>query len=277
MSHRMPPRSDVGTLGPRPTRASGVVARLRTGLPPLDAALAATLSADFVVVSLTIAVRPDLRYESQLPAALPLLALVAACGLDGLLTHGRRLHRAWRASGGYVFVAPYVMVLFARAAAPELAVPWWTVPAAAGASAVPFLVAGLKGSSGTRQRRSMDGGHRNGTALVALGLMLASYGVSDAQLQGAVVEVLVAAAFVLAALPLGGLASAAATWRPRHWICLTWGSLVVWSVGLLAATTRVFTDPWWQLAAVLAAGLPLALVARREAPVAGALGARPRG
>lgn len=238
------------------------------GIPRVIGVISAVLTFAFVGVSSTIALRPEFQFESQFPALLPFFIWSAAAGVGHLANVARRIVGPWRASWGPASLAPYGLLMLTKAAAPHLVLPWWLALVAAGVAAVPFLVASLRTPHAVafRPSRAVTAASVRGTFLVAVSLMVMAYSVAGPVIAGAALSVLLTVALALTGLAPHGLAHASVTWRLRHWVALSWGSLVIWGSVLLHALTTVFA-PWWAVfAAVVLAGVPLVLVSRTDVP-----------
>ena len=194
------------------------------------AAMAALLVGAFVLTSSLVATLPQFRFESQFPALLPFFVWAAATGVGHLANLGRALHDPWRGAYGYASVAPYVLLMLASAAAPQVSLPWWLAVVAALAAMLPFVLLALR--AGTKL--SID----------------PARDADDASLRGT---------FTI------GLARASRTWRLRHWASLALGSLVAWASVLVGGLTDLLDNPWVVLGAVLLGGLPLLVVNALEA------------
>ena len=138
------------------------------------AALAALLVGAFVLTSSLVATLPQFRFESQFPALLPFFVWAAATGVGHLANLGRALHDPWRGAYGYVSVAPYVLLMLASAAAPQVSLPWWLAVVAALAAMLPFVLLALR--AGTKlsidPARDADDASLRGTFAIGLALML---------------------------------------------------------------------------------------------------------
>ena len=236
--------------------------RERTLLPTVVGVLAAILVFAFVLTSSLIATLHEFRFESQLPALMPFFVWAAAAGVGHLANLGRALFRPWRAAFGLWSLVPYGALMLITAVVPGLELPWWASLIAAGAAALPFLVVGFKADPNLRTSPVVgdDDESRRGTFLVGAALMVAAYAVSGPLITASIIAVLTTVALGVTSLTTHGLARASHTWRMRHWMALTWGSLVIWGCIIAKGTTDVL-DPWWaQFVAVVLAGLPLVLV-----------------
>jgi len=242
--------------------------------PALVGMLAALLVGTFVLVSTLVSILPAFRFESQFPAVLPFFAWAGAAGVGHWANLARSIQAPWRQAFGPASVVPYAALMLLAASLPGVGVPWWLAPAAAAAAAAPFVVVGLR----ARPTLAVTPGHAaddrslRGTFLIGLSLMLMAYAVAGPSVAGAVVSVLLAVGLTVAGMMAHGLARASRTWSLAHWVCLAWGSLVVWGSVLLHGLTSFFQDTWFVLTAVLLAGGPLIAVnsaeARRGRPAA---------
>lgn len=243
--------------------------RVRTR-PPLVVA-----AGGLVLTSSLLAVLPEFRFESQLPAFLPVFAWAAAAGIGPLLTSARAFLPQLRAVGGLIFLAPYAVLLLLAAALPELSLPWWIAPAAAGSAAVPFAVLALRRTRpGIHEPRDPDAASRRGTFLISVALMVLTYAATGPAIIAPVFGGLAAAALAASALHPHGVADASRTWRTAHWWALVWGSLVVWAGVLARGLTGIFADIWMVALAMLVAGAPLIALnswEKRRARLASAL------
>ena len=231
------------------------------------AAMAALLVGAFVLSSSLVATLPQFRFESQFPALLPFFVWAAATGVGHLANLGRALHDPWRGAYGYASVAPYVLLMLASAAAPQVSLPWWLAVVAALAAMLPFVLLALR--AGTKlsidPARDADDASLRGTFTIGLALMLLVWAVSAPSFSGAVLAVLLAVGLGVASMTTHGLARASRTWRLRHWASLALGSLVAWASVLVGGLTDLFDNPWVVLGAVLLGGLPLLVVNALEA------------
>lgn len=236
--------------------------RERTLLPTVVGVLAAILVFAFVLTSSLITTLHQFRFESQLPALLPFFVWAAAAGVGHLANLGRALFAPWRAALGPVSLVPYGALMLVTAVVPGLELPWWASVIAAVAAALPLLAVGLKADPNLRTSPVVgaDDESRRGTFLVGAALMVAAYSVSGPIITASIIAVLTTVALGVTSLMAHGLARASHTWRMRHWLALTWGSLVIWGCIIVKGTSD-WLDPWWgQFLAVVLAGLPLVLV-----------------
>lgn len=240
--------------------------RERTLLPTVVGALAATLVGAFVLTSGLIATQHAFRFEGQLPALLPFFAWGAAAGVGHLANLGRTLLPRWRAAWGYASLVPYAALMMSAAVVPGLELPWWTALVAAVCAAAPFGVVALRSdpSLTVTPVRDADDASLRGTFLIGVALMLLAYAVAGPAVAGAILSVLLAVALGIAAMMTHGMARASRTWRMRHWMALTWGSLVIWVSAILRGLTTFFDDSWFVFTVVVAAGVPLILCNRSE-------------
>lgn len=249
-----------------PTRSQSSPPR-RSAASTVVGLTAAVLVFAFVLTSTLIQVLPEFRFDSQFPALLPFFAWAGATGVGHLANLGRGLLQPWRAALGVVSLVPYVGLLLVSAVVPDLVLPWWTAPVAAGCAAVPFLLLGLRARTplAIDPTQDADEASLRGTFLIGVSLMLLAYAAAGPVVTGAVASVLLAVALVVASLMTHGLARASHTWHLRHWVALAWGSLVIWASVLLHGVTHFFNDPWYVFTVVVLAGLPLIGVNAREA------------
>lgn len=241
--------------------------RERTLLPTVVGLLAAVMVGAFVMTSGLIATQHAFRFEGQLPALLPFFVWGAAAGVGHLANLGRTLLEPWRAAWGYVSLVPYAVLMVTVAVVPGLELPWWTAAIAAVCAALPFVVVGLRSDPTLHVTpvRDADDASLRGTFLTGVALMLLAYAVSGPAVAGAILSVLLAVALTIAGMMTHGMARASRTWRMRHWMALTWGSLVLWASALLRGLTTFFDDSWFVLTVVLLAGVPLILINSSEA------------
>lgn len=224
--------------------------------------MAAVAVGAFVLTSALISTLPQFRFDSQFPAVLPFFAWAGATGVGHLANLGRALFEPWRATHGYISVAPYVLLMLTSAAAPHLALPWWLAVIAAVAAMGPFLV--LAARAGTKlgfdPARDADDASLRGTFVIGIALMLLVWATAGPIFSGAVIAVLLAVGLGIASMMTHGLARASRTWRLRHWASLALGSLVIWASVLVHGTTTLFDNSWFVLATMLLAGGPLLVV-----------------
>lgn len=250
------------------TRPGAAVAPSPRGVPAAVGLLGAGLAFVAVMSSSFVAILPAFRFESQVPAVLPLLLWVAAAGLGHLATLGRLLLAPWRAAFGVASLVPWALILAVPMVAPHVTIPWWSAPVAGGAAALPFAVAALRpGVSGLGlvEPRCVSGTSLRGTFLVGVATMAMLWSVGGPPIVSTIAGVLLGLVLGLAGLAPHGLAHATRAWSLRHWAALVWGSAIVWLSIPLSATTRFFDDPWYLAASMVVAGLPLILVNRADA------------
>lgn len=241
--------------------------RERTLLPTIVGLLAAVLVGAFVLTSGLVATQHAFRFEGQLPALLPFFVWAAAAGVGHLANLGRTLLAPWRAAWGYVSLVPYAVLMIAVAVVPGLQLPWWTAAIAAACAAGPFIAVGLRSDPtlAVTPVRDADDTSLRGTFLTGVALMLLAYAVSGPPVTGAIMSVLLAVGLAIASMMTHGMARASRTWRMRHWLALTWGSLVIWISALLRGLTTFFDDVWFVFTVVILAGIPLIVINSAEA------------
>lgn len=253
-------RSDSPTVG--------LVSASRT-VPAVVGLMAALLVAGFVATSSLMAVLPEFDYESQLPALLPLFLWGAAAGVSHLANLARSLARPWRQAYGIWALIPYAGLILLSAAMPDVVLPWWLAALVAVVAAMPFVVVAARApvTLVVSPSRRPDDESRRGTFLVAIAVLLMAYAVTQSSMLMATVGVLLAVALAVASLMPNGLARASRTWQLAHWICLAWGTLLIWASALLRGMTSFFDDPWFVLTVVVLAPLPLLVLNGRDARV----------
>ncbi|MFV0405767.1 MAG: hypothetical protein ACK5LN_02920 [Propioniciclava sp.] len=235
-------------------------------IPTAVGLIAAVLVGGFVTTSSLIATLPAFQYDSQLPALLPFFLWAAAAGVGHLANLGRELAKPWRAGLGLWTLVPYGGLMLVSAVVPERFLPWWVGLAVAGVAIVPFLGVAVTAhpSLNLGPSPAPDERSRRGTFLVAIGLLLMAYAVTQNAVTMATIGVLLAVALGVASLMPHGLAHASRAWALSHWVALAWGSFVVWTSALLRGTTSFFDDVWYVLTVMVLAPLPLLIVNGRD-------------
>lgn len=229
--------------------------------------LAAVVVAGFVLTSSLVALMPQFQFESQFPALLPFLLWAAAIGVGHVAPLARSVLAPWRGAFGYLSLVPYGVLMLTTAAAPHLDLPWWSAAAAAGSASLPFLLMAVRPSTrlAVEPLAEADETSVRGTFFISLAVMLMAYSVAGDWVTGAVLSVLLAVALGVVSMMTNGLAHASRTWRLRHWVALTWGTLVIWACVLVQGLTHWFSNSWLVFLAVVIAGVPLVL-ANHQAP-----------
>ncbi len=223
----------------------------------------AILVGGVVLVSSLIALLPQFQFESQFAAMVPFFAWAAAPGVAAVSHRLRNVVGPWRANLGLVSLIPYVALLVTVAAirGPRwTSLPWWWAAIAGVSAALPFLVAGFrKAPRKPRPPRKVTADSQRGTFLLAAALMALAWSMVGPRFAGALLQVLIVAALVFAALRPSGLAGAATSWRLGHWASLLFATILMWAGYLLGPTTDLLDSIFAQVALVLLAGLPLAV------------------
>ena len=230
------------------------------------ALLAGLVVGAFVLTSSLLATVPAFRFESQFPALLPFFALAGAAGVGHVGRSGRSLVAPWRAAGGLWSLAPYAVLMVVAAVSDGTVDAWWLAVAAAAAAMVPFGVLALRARrTPSSPAGTPDDSSMRGTFLIGVALILMAYAVSGPIFTGSILGVLLAVGLAVGSLMPEGMARAARTWTPAHWVALVSGMAVVWAGVLLRGMTSFFTDSWYQLVIVLLAGVPVVVVNARAA------------
>ncbi len=216
-------------------------------------------------VSSSIALLPEFRYESQFGAMLPFFLWAAGPGISEVTQRVRRVVGPWRANLGLASLVPYIALLATVAVTrgprgPVL--PWWWALITGLAAALPFLVATVRDSEPRppREPAEVTPVGQRGTFLLAAASMALTWSMSGPRFTGALLQVVLAAALAVAALRTNGLADAASSWGPSHWVSLAFASVLMWSGYLLWMTTDWLEPVWVRIVLVLLAGLPLTVV-----------------
>ncbi|QIK71398.1 hypothetical protein G7070_02715 [Propioniciclava coleopterorum] len=246
------------------------MSRPRPSAATLAAGLTGAVACCFILTSALVAILPQFRFESQVPAVLPLFAWAGALGVDGVAAHLGRIKRPWRESYGVFSVLPFLGLHLVALAVPDLPIPAWVAVLVAACVAVPFVLVARRDDAGLvpPAPEASDARSRRGTALVGVALALLAYAASGPLITAATAGVLTAVALGVAALRTGGLARAGRAWDARQWAAAAWGSLVVWVCVILHGTTPWLISLWADLLAMLLAAVPLILASGVRPPAA---------